>query len=322
MTASATRKKGNEPLRPFRRAVLRGLGVILPPLLTIVIFVWIGSTVNNYVMQPVKKVTRQVLVWAIEDSVMTLPGVPPNVYLATKDSVEYHRLPSQADGRTNPLWVPEEVYSLVTEPENLAGRSIPTTRKGILQRYVDLRYLTPQIVIPVFTCIFILAMYLLGKFLAARIGRMAVAGLDKGIEQLPLIRNVYGSVKQITDFIFSGTSVEYTRVVAIEYPRKGIWSLGLVTGESMLDIASAANEPVLSILIPTSPAPFTGYTVTIKKSEAIDLDITIDQAVQFIVSCGVVIAPQQLQSMADGSAIPKSSAAGDSITEHGRTEAG
>ena len=153
-------------------------------------------------------------------------------------------------------------------------------------------------------------MYLLGKFLAARIGRMAVAGLDKVIEQLPLIRNVYGSVKQITDFIFSGTNVEYTRVVAIEYPRKGIWSLGLVTGESMLDIASVANEPVLSVLIPTSPAPFTGYTVTIKKSEAIDLDISIDQAVQFIVSCGVVIAPQQLQNLVDRSDTEEAEAAG------------
>ena len=75
--------------------------------------------------------------------------------------------------------------------------------------------------------------------------------------------------------------------------------MGLVTGESMLEIAAAAQEPVLSVLIPTSPAPFTGYTITIKKSEAIDLDLTIDQAVQFIVSCGVVIAPQQLRNISD-----------------------
>jgi uncharacterized membrane protein len=306
MPPTTPEKKRGEPLRPFRRAVVRGVGVILPPLLTIVIFVWVGSTVNTYVMQPVKNVTRKVLVWSIDDHVKTFPGVPPNVYLATKDQNQYHRLPPQADGRTNPLWVPESVYELVTDPENLAGRKIPTTRKGILERYVDLRYLTPQIVIPVFTCIFILAMYLLGKFLAARFGGMAVAGLDKGIERLPLIRNVYGSVKQITDFVFSGANVEYTRVVAVEYPRKGIWSLGLVTGESMLDIATAANEPVLSVLIPTSPAPFTGYTVTIKKSEAIDLDITIDQAVQFIVSCGVVIPPQQLQNLVDSTTISES----------------
>ena len=293
------KKSGAGPLRPFRRAVVRGIGVILPPLLTIVIFVWVGSTVNSYVMQPVKNVTRQILVWTIDDQVKTFSAVPPNVYLATKDEIKSHRLPPQADGRTNSLWVPESIYELVTKPENLEGLKIPTTRKGILERYVDLRYLTPQIVIPVFTCIFILAMYLLGKFLAARFGGMAVAGLDKGIERLPLIRNVYGSVKQITDFVFSETNVEYTRVIAVEYPRKGIWSLGLVTGESMLEIAAAAQEPVLSVLIPTSPAPFTGYTITIKKSEAIDLDLTIDQAVQFIVSCGVVIAPQQLRNISD-----------------------
>ena len=167
----------------------------------------------------------------------------------------------------------------------------------MLQRYVDLRWLTPQIVVPVFTCIFILAMYLLGKFLAARMGRLVWGGLEKVIDRLPLIRNVYGSVKQVTDFIFSESNVEYTRVIAVEYPRKGIWSLGLVTGESMLDIASAANEPVLSVLIPTSPAPFTGYTITIRRSEALDLNITIDQAFQFVVSCGVVVAPQQMEKM-------------------------
>jgi uncharacterized membrane protein len=98
----------------------------------------------------------------------------------------------------------------------------------------------------------------------------------------------------VTDFLFSAPEIEYTRVVAVEYPRKGIWSLGMVTGESMLDISNAANEPVLSLLVPTSPMPFTGFTVTVKKSETIDLNITIDQAFQFIISCGVVVPPHQL----------------------------
>ena len=69
----------------------------------------------------------------------------------------------------------------------------------------------------------------------------------------------------------------------------------MVTGESLLDIRSAANESVLSVLIPTSPMPVTGYTITVLKSETIDLNISIDQAFQFIVSCGVVVPPQQLQ---------------------------
>ena len=83
------------------------------------------------------------------------------------------------------------------------------------------------------------------------------------------------------------------KVVAVEYPRRGIWSLGFVTGESMLDIRSAANEPVVSVLIPTSPMPATGFTMTVLKSETIDMNITVDQALQFIVSCGVVVPPHQ-----------------------------
>ncbi len=119
----------------------------------------------------------------------------------------------------------------------------------------------------------------------------------------------------MTDFVFSESDVEYTRVVALEYPRKGIWSLGLVTGESMLDIRSAANEPVLSVLVPTSPAPFTGFTVTIKKSEAIDLNLTIDQAFQFIVSCGVVVPAQQQQQHLKSAGGPPVQSAGGGTAE-------
>ncbi len=104
-------------------------------------------------------------------------------------------------------------------------------------------------------------------------------------------------MKQVTDFMLSEGDIEYTRVVAVEYPRRGMWSLAFVTGEGLLDIRSAANEPVVTVLIPTSPAPFTGFTVTVKKSEVVDLNITIDQAFQFIVSCGVVVPPQQLQQV-------------------------
>ena len=113
------------------------------------------------------------------------------------------------------------------------------------------------------------------------------------IQRVPLIRNVYSAVKQVTDFVFSEREIEFNRVVAIEYPRRGIWSIGFVTGESMREIRSAAKEPVLSILMPTSPMPATGFTITAPKSDTIDLDITIDQAIQFVVSCGVVVPPQQ-----------------------------
>ena len=186
---------------------------------------------------------------------------------------------------------------VLDEVEDDPGEPAPQTAQAVYRRYVELTYLRPYLSVPFVLAVFVILLYLLGRFMAAGIGRFFWGLFERGIHQLPLIRNVYSSVKQVSDFLFTERDIEYTRVVAVEYPRKGIWSLGLVTGESMLDIRSAAKEPVLSVLIPTSPMPVTGYTVTVAKSETIDLNITIDQAFQFVVSCGVVVPPQQLQQL-------------------------
>lgn len=88
---------------------------------------------------------------------------------------------------------------------------------------------------------------------------------------MPIIRNVYSSVKQVTDFAFNDSEIQYTRVVAVEYPRKGIWSMGFVTGESLMDIRKAAGEPMLSVLMPTSPMPATGFTSRYPKVKPLTL---------------------------------------------------
>src|SRR5207244_7150980 len=105
---------------------------------------------------------------------------------------------------------------------------------------------------------------------------------------------VYSSIKQVTDFIFSESEMKFTRVIAIEYPRMGIWTLAFVTGEGMQDIKNSVDEPVISAFVPHSPMPFTGFAVTVKKSETVDLNISVDQAIQWVVSCGVVIPPPRI----------------------------
>jgi uncharacterized membrane protein len=286
--ATSTPAASRSSSHPFRRAVLRGLAVVLPPLLTIVIFVWVGNTVAVYLLEPLEAAVRWGLVNGHRGDIREkLSSVSPEgIAIVQVDGkpVEYRQT---ADDK----FVPATVYDAVRRS---ATGPMPGTAAGVYERYVEITYLQRYTVVPVFLCLFIVLLYLLGKFLAAGVGGFFVNTVEGGIRKLPLVRNVYSSVKQVTDFMFSERDIEYTRVVAVEYPRKGIWSLGLVTGESLLDISSAANEPVLSVLIPTSPMPVTGFTVTIRKSEAVDLNITIDQAFQFIVSCGVVVPPQQL----------------------------
>ena len=81
--------------------------------------------------------------------------------------------------------------------------------------------------------------------------------------------------------------------MAIPYPRKGIWSLGLVTGAGFSHIGQAAKEEFLTVFIPSSPTPITGYVVHVKKGDAIDLPISIEEALRFTVSGGVIVPDHQ-----------------------------
>lgn len=276
-------------LDPFRRAVLRGLAVLLPPLLTVVILVWVANTVATYLLEPFESFARSAITKQFQGDI-----VP------TASLTEEQMGDGSAETIDRPYQQVEEKYAVPTEyflfVQEQVGSELPDTAKGLMNTYVEQRFLRRQYVIPLFLCVFVLVLYLLGKFLAAGVGRFFWMQIERLINRLPVISNVYSSVKQVTDFMFSERDIEYTRVVAIEYPRKGIWTLAMVTGESLQDIRCAANEPVLSVLVPTSPMPFTGFTVTVKKSETVDLNITIDQAFQFIVSCGVVVPAQQMEA--------------------------
>lgn len=282
----------------FRRAVLRGLGVVLPPLLTLVLFIWAWNLIENYVLLPVESGIRHAVVWTIRDIRPTLP--PDAVAVGESDlaagftynGVDYILDPA---GRR---FLPRHVVQYVNQNLDRLGpyQPSPLTASAYWHRYVELRYLPRTIVVPVFLIVFLAVLYFLGRLFTHGLGRWVITTFDRFVSRLPLISNVYGSVKQVTDFVFSDRQIEFNRVVAVEYPRKGMWSLGFVTGQSMVDISAAANEPVLSVLMPTSPMPMTGFTITVRKSEAIDMNLTIDQAIQFIVSCGVVVPPNQQQN--------------------------
>ena len=182
------------------------------------------------------------------------------------------------------------VVARMTHPADM-----PTTATGLYMEFAAERYFRSAFLLSSFAVLLVIvALYFLGRFVSAKIGSWFVRQFEENLlARLPLIRNVYGSAKQVTEFLFTENQVEYRRVVAIEYPRRGIWSLGLVTGESMLDITAAVGEPCLSVLIPSSPMPVTGYTMHVPRSQVLDLDISVDQALQFCISCGVLVPPNQ-----------------------------
>jgi uncharacterized membrane protein len=296
----------------MRVAILRGLGVILPPLVTIVIIIWIYQLVSYYIFEPVRSGIREVFVWAISDirqeedfwPERKLPENPKERDNPSRDGVLYQRL-QEGD------YVPKPIYDRVINAK--IPRKDLVEGRDVYRRYVDLVYLQPWKTAIAFICLFILVLYFLGKFVAAEIGRFVWGQFEALLVRLPLVRTIYSAAKQVSDFLLSRPRVTASRVVAVEWPRKGSWALGFVTSEGMRDIHDTLGEPVLTVLIATSPMPATGFTVQVRKSDTIDLGISLEDALQFIFSCGVVVPPSQLVSKPSSTAVevPAGSAALD-----------
>jgi len=135
--------------------------------------------------------------------------------------------------------------------------------------------------------------YFVGTFIGNRMARFFEAWMTR----MPILRRIYPGAKQVTEFFFAEKQVEFRRVVAIEYPRRGIWSVGFVTGRSLKAVCDHAGQELLTVFIPSSPTPVTGYIVAVPRREVIDLPVTVDQAFEYTISGGVIVpASERLES--------------------------
>jgi uncharacterized membrane protein len=126
--------------------------------------------------------------------------------------------------------------------------------------------------------------------LASVVGKTLWRKIEKFIMNTPFLRQVYPYVKQITDFLLTRQEQQKAplKVVALEYPRKGVWALGFVTSSRIEKVADNAEEEFLTVLIPASPTPFAGYVAIVPKKNTLELDMTVEEALRFVVSAGVV----------------------------------
>jgi len=129
----------------------------------------------------------------------------------------------------------------------------------------------------------------IGAILASVIGRTLWRIVENMLTNIPLISRVYPYIKQLTDAVFNKeNNLAFKRVVAIEYPRRGTWSLGFVTGTGIRKVVQSVDEPMVTIFVPSSPTPFTGYVLMVKESETIALELSVEEALRFTVSGGVI----------------------------------
>jgi uncharacterized membrane protein len=103
------------------------------------------------------------------------------------------------------------------------------------------------------------------------------------------MRRIYPGAKQVSDFFFSDRKVEFRRVVAVEFPRRGMWMVGFVTGRAFNVLSQKVGTEMVTVFIPGTPAPVTGYAVSVPKDDVVDLPITVDEAIQYLISAGVIM---------------------------------
>ncbi len=128
-----------------------------------------------------------------------------------------------------------------------------------------------------------------GIFVTNYLGGRLVAMGDAFMARIPLVRTVYTGVKQVTNTLFTPGGQSFRKVLLVEFPSPGVWSIAFQTGMVSKKIEAALNqEPMVSYFIPTTPNPTSGFLMMAPKSKVVELDMTIDQALKLVISLGVV----------------------------------
>jgi uncharacterized membrane protein len=148
----------------------------------------------------------------------------------------------------------------------------------------------PDFYIPGFGAIVAIIVLLITGFLGANLlGRRLVHTYERILERIPLVRSVYGSIKHFAEIIFSEEGTSFKKVLMIEYPRKGLYSLCFLTSDKPKEVQHRTGEQVVTVFLPTTPNPTSGFMLFVPRNEIVELDMAIDDALKLIISLGVVV---------------------------------
>lgn len=239
-----------------RSYFFRGMAALLPTILTIWIFVQCYIFVQDKVSVHINRGLVRVLV-------STVDWYPPvteeqkQAYIAKEKTEIEPQLSEEAVLRGTRIAVAEDYW--VDGPGRITGFFVA-----------------------------IIGVCFIGAFLASVMGRTLWHFVEKNLMRIPLISKVYPYIKQVTDFVLAKKSLEFSKVVAFEYPRRDAWSVGLVTGHGLKKVANQIQKDFYTVFVPTSPTPFTGYVIMVPRAETIELDMSIEEALRFVISAGVI----------------------------------
>ncbi len=131
----------------------------------------------------------------------------------------------------------------------------------------------------------------IGAIASNFVGRKLVSWGDALITRIPVVRSIYSSVKQVSDTVFSDSGNAFRTAVLVQWPREGVWTVAFITGSPAGEVARYLRDEYVSVFVPTTPNPTGGYFVMMRKSDCVELEMSVEAALKYIVSMGVVAPP-------------------------------
>ena len=140
-----------------------------------------------------------------------------------------------------------------------------------------------------------------GVFVANMVGQWWLRRWDALMTRIPVVRSIYSSVKQVSDTLFSGSGQAFSKAVLVQFPHQGAWTVAFLTGRPGGEVAAhlaarGLGDELVSVYVPPTPTPTAGYCLLARRADVVDLAMSVDEALKYVISMGVVAPPARAQS--------------------------
>ena len=138
------------------------------------------------------------------------------------------------------------------------------------------------------TVLTLLVVFITGLLTANIIGQKLVSFWEGVLWRIPVVKSIYWGIKQVSDTIFSSQGEAFRKALLVQYPREGAWTIAFMTGQPGGDVINHLEGEYISVYVPTTPNPTSGFFLMMRKNDVIELDMSVDEALKYIISMGVV----------------------------------
>ena len=167
--------------------------------------------------------------------------------------------------------------------------------------------------------VLVIALTILGAVTANLIGRSLLSFTDRVFSRIPIVRNVYAAIKQLTEVLANNQQASFDRCVMIEYPKTGSWCIGFVSSHAKGEIGARIGTEKIGVFVPTTPNPTSGFLIYVNESEAVPLEMTVEEGAKMILTAGLVVPdfepPQAMDEPSETPSVAESEVGAEKLAQ-------